>query len=113
MKIFNILSFLFGGFLASFIISWYFFKKSVKREIESLQENNNKSFKALIKVFQKMESDETFPMRTYPELQKDKYSKDEVIKICEDKVYKVAEQRNIQLKQFIQDIILENNYDIK
>lgn len=99
-------SFLFSGCLASFLTGFLFYYLNVKKDIKALQDNNNKKLlKILTNVFKKMESEDYFPMRTYPELRKENYSKEEAINICEEKVQKIVEQRNIQLKQFIEDAI--------
>ena len=107
----EIFTFLFGGCLASFFISRYYFKRSVKiefnKKIEDLKNEHDKRLLIILtNVINKMEDCVTqYSFRH----DKDSYTPEDVESIVQEKVNQVLRQRNIQLQQFIEDAITEQN----
>ena len=107
----EIFSFLFGGCLASFLISRHFFERSVKLEfnkkIEDLKSEHDKRLLIILtNVINKMED---CGIQYSFHQDKDSYTPKDVESILEEKVNQVLRQRNIQLQQFIEDAITEQN----
>ena len=90
----EIIKFVFGGIGASCLFSWFFswlyFKKGVSKELNKFA-----------KVFEKMINT---GLQYSLVLHKDTYTKEEVQKIVEEKVNEIITRRNIQLKQFSEDV---------
>ena len=109
--IISIFSFLFGGCLASFLISLYFYKASVKKEfnkqIKILIENSDERLlKILTKINEKMNNSELDISLIQD---KDSYTFSELQEIVNKKVDETIMRRNIQLQQFIEDAIAEQD----
>lgn len=98
MIILQIISFLFGGVLATWFFSWYYFKKGVSK-------NTNKLFSKFLKLIEVMY--DTGISYSVP-LNKDTFTKEEAKEIVENEVNEIIKRRNIQLKQFAEDILNED-----
>ena len=96
----NIISFLFGGWLGSLLgsiaVSALFYFIGIKRD-----------FKKLSSVFNniKLKMESSGIQESILTLNKDTYTKEELLKICQDLMSKVIARRDTQLNQFIKDVL--------
>lgn len=101
----KIISFLFGGCIASFLISWYFYKHSLKKEIENALFTQNKKWGKLIKSF--IGSLEKQSLQISLRKEKDNYTYNEVYSIVESKLDEIISRRNIQTKAILDELLSE------
>jgi len=101
----DILSFFFGGFIASLAISAGFYFLGIKRDIKKENEERLEREKKFAKdILQKM--DELGLQISFIPT-KDEYSKKEVEQLLNNKLNEIISRRNIQLKQCLEDIFTQ------